>query len=365
MRLKRELAASLTALVVVASVAAVTLYNPPSTQASAIPEVVAQDSEELTSTWDSAQQASPEQDLASPEQLPLEPLFEKFSYGEDFFLPRPVDSEGYYKGELDAAQVDGGGIFSLPVNGRPTSPFGMRRHPVLGVYKLHTGLDLSSPCGAPVGAAADGVVSFVGWAGGNGFMVGISHGSQRGFKQVVTNYGHLASAGVRVGDKVSRHQAIGLVGTTGYSTGCHLHFEVKADGNWTDPASWLNPGRIVVATNGMLNITPGPRPADSTTPVAPPALGQQPGLLPPVANPGTTTAPAPILPPRPAPPRQGPEPSTSTTAPAPAPAPSTSQPHTEQPDPQPTPSSPNPTPSPSSSAAEVGEPETTEPPASP
>src|SRR5690606_38280921 len=104
----------------------------------------------------------------------------------------------------------------------------------LRVWKLHSGLDWAAPCGTPVGAAAPGVVTKVGWAGGNGRQVRIDHGVLAGHR-VTTTYNHLSAVGVRVGQKVDVHQGVGRVGNTGYSTGCHLHFEVIADGHFTNP----------------------------------------------------------------------------------------------------------------------------------
>ena len=130
-------------------------------------------------------------------------------------------------------------LLSMPVNGRRTSVFGMRYHPILRVWKLHTGLDFAASCGTPVGAAAAGRVVSAGWAGGNGVQVKVDHGMLGGYR-VVTTYNHLSAIGVRVGQQVEALDGVGRVGNTGYSTGCHLHFEVIVNGRFTNPEPWLN-----------------------------------------------------------------------------------------------------------------------------
>jgi len=115
---------------------------------------------------------------------------------------------------------------------RQTSAFGRRRHPVLGVTKRHSGLDLAKPHGSPVVPAREGVVTFAGWSGGYGNMIEIRHvlKGKNGTRVLSTRYGHLSSINVRVGQKVRAGQLIGRVGSTGISTGPHLHFEVRDEG---------------------------------------------------------------------------------------------------------------------------------------
>lgn len=132
-------------------------------------------------------------------------------------------------------EVIGSGRLSRPSTGQVTSPFGMRLHPVTGVFKLHDGTDFGAPCGAPVRAAAPGVVTGRHFDAAYGNRVLIGHGSGG----VETTYNHLSSASVRVGQRVRLGQAIGAVGTTGLSTGCHLHFMVLRGGVVEDPAPWL------------------------------------------------------------------------------------------------------------------------------
>lgn len=123
-----------------------------------------------------------------------------------------------------------GSVGGLPVNGRITSGFGYRMHPVLGYRRLHTGLDIAAPTGTPIHAAGGGEVVFAGRRGGYGNCVIIDHGRSK-----ATLYGHMSSLGVRSGQVVSRGQTIGRVGSTGMSTGPHLHYEVRINGSPVNP----------------------------------------------------------------------------------------------------------------------------------
>ena len=140
--------------------------------------------------------------------------------------------------QVNDAGGDGGGTLSRPSNGPITSPYGMRFHPVLHVWKLHDGTDFGIPCGTPVHAAAAGTVMQTYYNGGYGNRIILNNGRMRG-KSVVTTYNHLTRWIVRQGQHVSRGQTIGYSGTTGYSTGCHLHFMVIANGSTVNPMGWL------------------------------------------------------------------------------------------------------------------------------
>src|SRR5699024_8847179 len=121
-----------------------------------------------------------------------------------------------------------------PASGRISSGFGPRIHPITGeVGKMHNGLDIAAPSGTPVSSVAAGVVATAGWMGGYGNTVMISHGS------TTTLYAHLSSISVSAGQSVSRGQTIGAVGSTGNSTGPHLHFEVHP-GGYSNPANPRN-----------------------------------------------------------------------------------------------------------------------------
>lgn len=125
-----------------------------------------------------------------------------------------------------------------PVNNKGldilTSGFGMRKHPVLGIHRMHTGLDFKVKVGTPVYATADGVVEFAGVQNGYGNVIIINHGN--GFK---TLYGHLSRHKVRKGQKVKRGDEIALSGNTGISSGPHVHYEVIKDNKKIDPAPYF------------------------------------------------------------------------------------------------------------------------------
>ncbi len=125
------------------------------------------------------------------------------------------------------------GRFIRPVNGRLTSGFGMRVHPIFRVRKMHTGIDISAPTGTPILAADSGVVVEAGYIRGYGYTVIIDHGGG-----VATLYAHCSALLVRVGQEVRQGQTIARVGSTGYSTGPHLHFEVRINGEPVNPAQY-------------------------------------------------------------------------------------------------------------------------------
>src|SRR5947209_5053518 len=118
-----------------------------------------------------------------------------------------------------------------------TSGFGVRTDPFLGRPAMHTGLDFRAATGDPVRATANGKVVSSGWAGGYGRMVEIDHGNG-----LSTRYGHLSEINVKVGDPIKIGQVIGEVGSTGRSTGPHLHYETRVDGEAVDPQKFLRAG---------------------------------------------------------------------------------------------------------------------------
>jgi murein DD-endopeptidase MepM/ murein hydrolase activator NlpD len=118
-----------------------------------------------------------------------------------------------------------------------TSGFGVRSDPFLGRPAMHTGLDFRAQRGDPVRATANGKVASSGWAGGYGRMVEIDHGNG-----LSTRYGHLSEISVKVGDTIKIGQVIGAVGSTGRSTGPHLHYETRIDGDAVDPQKFLRAG---------------------------------------------------------------------------------------------------------------------------
>ena len=120
----------------------------------------------------------------------------------------------------------------MPVVGRITSNFGARRHPILGYTRMHGGVDFGAPAGAPIYAVGDATVSFAGWGGGHGNHVKLDHGGGWG-----TGYSHMSRIAVSPGSRVRAGQVIGYVGSTGLSTGPHLHYELYRNGAKVNPMS--------------------------------------------------------------------------------------------------------------------------------
>lgn len=134
-----------------------------------------------------------------------------------------------------------------PVEGaRLSSVFGQRKHPVYGSVRMHTGVDYAAPSGTPISATAPGRVSFIGWRGGYGRVVEITHGSE-----TMTRYAHLSdvAGGLSVGDRVLAGEKIGKVGQTGTATGPNLHYEVRIDGRPINPL-----GEELLAATDRINI---------------------------------------------------------------------------------------------------------------
>jgi murein DD-endopeptidase MepM/ murein hydrolase activator NlpD len=148
---------------------------------------------------------------------------------------REMDAERRAAGIAGGVESGGAGAFSWPVTGTITSPFGWRSNPFGGSPEFHQGLDIAAPMGTTVTAAAGGTVIMAQWYGGYGNYILIDHGG--GYS---TGYGHLSAIYVSNGQSVQRGQAIGAVGSTGQSTGPHLHFEVRIAGKPVDPAPRLH-----------------------------------------------------------------------------------------------------------------------------
>ncbi|MFE9654657.1 M23 family metallopeptidase [Micromonospora sp. NPDC006431] len=132
----------------------------------------------------------------------------------------------------------GGSRLGRPLAGRLTSRFGVRFDPYYHVWQRHPGIDLAAPIGTPIMAAADGRVTRAGWYGGYGNYICVDHGRVSG-QRLSTCYGHQSRLLVSPGQRVRAGQVIGLVGSTGASTGPHLHFEVRLGGRAVDPLPWI------------------------------------------------------------------------------------------------------------------------------
>lgn len=133
----------------------------------------------------------------------------------------------------------GRGDLSQPVDGWKSSDFGYRYDPYYNVWQLHAGTDFAAPGGAPIHAAEDGVVVRAGWNGGYGRYTCVYHHDLSDGRGISTCYAHQSDILVAPGEHVRRGETIGRVGTTGASTGNHLHFEVRLDGEPVNPMRWL------------------------------------------------------------------------------------------------------------------------------
>ncbi len=130
------------------------------------------------------------------------------------------------------------GLLSYPVDSYITSAYGMRLHPIYQRWTLHDGTDFGAACGTPIRASAAGTVVAVHYNSGYGNRVIIDHGYRAG-AGLATAYNHLSGYATRVGQRVARGEVVGYVGSTGYSTGCHLHFMVFRNGATVDPMNLL------------------------------------------------------------------------------------------------------------------------------
>ncbi|HMS71686.1 MAG TPA: M23 family metallopeptidase, partial [Baekduia sp.] len=149
-------------------------------------------------------------------------------------LDELVKESNRIQGVLSSVSVgpirQGSGRFVWPINGTLTSPFCESR----SWESCHPGIDIAAPTGTPIRAADSGTVRIAGWTGGYGNYTCIQHTAS-----LSSCYGHQSAIHVRVGQSVSKGQVIGLVGSTGFSTGPHLHFEVRINGAVTNPMSYL------------------------------------------------------------------------------------------------------------------------------
>lgn len=137
------------------------------------------------------------------------------------------------KAELEKKLPEVGNLI-WPVKGPVVSYYGWRIHPIYRTRMFHHGIDIDAKTGTPIKAAADGIVIYSGWLGGYGICVMLKHGGD-----VSTVYGHLQYSTVKVNQFVKQGQIIGYVNNTGLSTGPHLHFEVRINGETVDPLKWL------------------------------------------------------------------------------------------------------------------------------
>jgi murein DD-endopeptidase MepM/ murein hydrolase activator NlpD len=146
---------------------------------------------------------------------------------------------------LGAGQISGSG-WARPAGGHISSPYGYRIDPYNGAYALHAGTDLAAGCNTPIYAAHGGTVVYAGTYGGYGNYIRIANNDGTG---ITTAYGHIVNGGilVHVGQQVGVGQNIARVGSTGMSTGCHLHFEVRTNGDPQDPVPFMRAHGVELA----------------------------------------------------------------------------------------------------------------------
>lgn len=134
-----------------------------------------------------------------------------------------------------------------------TSLYGVRSDPFRGTAAMHAGVDIPGPVGTPIYATADGIVGRSGWVGGYGNLVELEHGGK-----LQTRYGHLSKITVAPGTRVKRGQVIGLMGSTGRSTGSHLHYEVRMDGRAVNPVPYLDSAQYASNMRQRVNAMTAP-----------------------------------------------------------------------------------------------------------
>ncbi len=163
------------------------------------------------------------------------------------WFQEPGQKGGYYRPNGMSLRK---GYLASPVEfSRVASSFAMRLHPILNSWRQHNGIDYAAPAGTPVRSVGDGVVEFAGMQSGYGNIVIVKHGNNQS-----TAYAHLSQIDVKVGQNVSQRQTLGGVGTTGWSTGPHLHFEFRVNGEYADPST-------IAQQDGGMPITAAARPA--------------------------------------------------------------------------------------------------------
>ena len=201
-------------------------------QGTALPSSVEATSEAVAPQSQEVVSSAP----ATSAALPAAAQTDQISYADTTIegnLEAKADSPLTESG-LNAGDVAGEGQWQKPTPGAPvTSPFGYRIHPTLGYRKMHDGVDFGANCGTPVYAAESGTAALAGYkSSASGNAVVIDHGNG-----VETEYYHLSSVSVSAGDTIEKGQQVGTVGSTGRSTGCHLHFGLQKGESHVDPMS--------------------------------------------------------------------------------------------------------------------------------
>ncbi|MDD4028091.1 MAG: peptidoglycan DD-metalloendopeptidase family protein [Caldisericia bacterium] len=172
------------------------------------------------------------QRLASQSQNMVEKSFRALAESEA--TVQRIISETLELNRLKSLKNKSMGALIWPIQGVVSSEFGMRMHPIFGVYRMHTGIDIDQRYGYPIKAVADGSVAFSGWLTGYGNCVLIQHDYDHS-----TLYAHMNRRSVSKDQEVVQGEVIGEVGSTGWSTGPHLHFEVRKNGDYVNPRDYL------------------------------------------------------------------------------------------------------------------------------
>ncbi len=182
-----------------------------------------------------AQEVTQLEDISEQTELEVEALIRE-KQAEEAARQQAARRAALLSGQQPPPLIGAPGALSWPVSGRISSPFGMRTNPVSGRFLMHTGIDIAAEMGTTIIAPADGKVISAGWNdGGYGNMIILDNGGP-----MSTVFAHLSQIFVAADQEVKRGQAIGAVGSTGESTGPHLHFEVRIDGKPVDPMSYLH-----------------------------------------------------------------------------------------------------------------------------
>ena len=176
---------------------------------------------------------------------------------------RALDTGRPYNGRASTNIADTGSA-SIPMlvpvttSRSMSSNFGMRVHPVLGGFRMHKGVDLPASTGTPIHATADGVIGRADWFGGYGLCVEIEHGAN-----LETRYGHMSRIAVAEGQHVHKGDVIGYVGSTGRSTGPHLHYEVRIGGEAVNPVPYLQVAEAASGQNPVVVLASSSAPAQA------------------------------------------------------------------------------------------------------
>jgi murein DD-endopeptidase MepM/ murein hydrolase activator NlpD len=178
-----------------------------------------------------AQAAAQARQIRQQDLLTLQRLKKREARIQKQILAKAAQDKGGYAG-------DTGGFLYRPVPGAVTSPFGWRRHPIYGYWGLHDGVDFSTPCGEPMHAGASGTVISEYYSSVWGNRLYLDAGRVNG-KSMVLIYNHASGYKAHTGDRVGRGDVVAYAGTTGWSTGCHLHFTVMLDGTAVDPMQFF------------------------------------------------------------------------------------------------------------------------------